>query len=193
MNTHTNALTNKEQALAGLGAAVAAGCQPCTRSFIAKARAAGACERSIRLAIETGFDALTSAAEAMVSWARAEQGQAPDLDTTFRNQKEKLAALIATSATFAARSTVTLEARGAQCRASGWIDRQISEALTIAGSIAATASSKTESLATRLGIAASQQADTCCSQPLAGDAASISAAPQATPAPCNCAKAADGA
>lgn len=82
--TSSNSLSTKERALIGLGAAIGAGCQPCTRILIQAARKAGACERGIRLAIESGLVARTNATEAMVRWGEPEQGEPPILDAAFR-------------------------------------------------------------------------------------------------------------
>ena len=119
----------KEKALVGIGAAVAAGCQPCTTRLLQLARAAGACERGIRLAIETGLATRSSAAEAMGQWAQAEQGQAPLLDESFRSEKQTLVALIAATAAFSANSKATLEGQIAVAEAHDWTKDQIAEAL----------------------------------------------------------------
>src|SRR5512141_1408164 len=106
MSNHT--LSEKEKALVGLGAAVAAGCRPCTQILIRAARAAGAGERGIRLAIESGLYAGTSAARAMEAFAESEQGSTPELDDGFRAEKEKITALILAGAGLAASSTELL-------------------------------------------------------------------------------------
>ena len=100
-----NELPAKEKILVGIGAAVAAGCRPCTRTLLRAARTAGACERSIRLAIETGLYAGTCATREVAAWAEAEQGAAPELDAAFRGEKEKLVAMVLAGAALAANST----------------------------------------------------------------------------------------
>jgi hypothetical protein len=77
----------KEASLAGLAASIAAGCRPCTKHWIDQARAKGACERGIRLAIETGLVVRTSATEAMVGFAASIQNSPPAFDAEFRLQR----------------------------------------------------------------------------------------------------------
>jgi hypothetical protein len=101
-------LAAKEKILVGLGAAMAAGCRPCTRTLIRAARAAGACERGIRLAIETGLYAATCATRDMATRADPGQGAAPELATAFRTEKARLTALVLAGATLAANSTELL-------------------------------------------------------------------------------------
>ena len=156
-------LSEKEKGLVGIGAAVAAGCQPCTRSLIRAARAAGACERGIRLAIETGLAARTSATEAMALWAETEQGQAPVLDATFRLEKERMASLISAGAAYAANSTATLDGQIENAQSHDWTNVQIAEALTVGSTVAKTAAAKVEVAATRLGLSLAKQDRSCCS------------------------------
>jgi|GEM_PF-2386661 len=185
--TSTNILSAKEQALVGIGAAIVAGCQPCTTRLIRSARAAGACERSIRLAIESGRSASTSAIEAMALWAEREQGQAPVLDETFRLEKEKLVALIEAGATFAAHSTATLDSQLLNAQAYDWTNVQIAEALSVASTVARTAADKVEAAAARVGFPFAKWDNSCCSDPRAADAmrAPVSGG-------CDCAKSAPG-
>jgi alkylhydroperoxidase/carboxymuconolactone decarboxylase family protein YurZ len=181
-------LSTKEKALVGIGAAMTAGCQPCTRKLIGAARSAGACERSIRLAIETGLAARTSATEAMARWADAEQGQIPILDESFRLEKIKLCTLISAGATYAANSTATLNGQIDNAMVQGWTDVQISEAFAVGCAVAKTAANKVEVAATQLGLSPTQLDSSCCSeQP-------IPEVTQSTePHQCGCAKSAQGA
>jgi len=180
-------LSAKEKTLIGIGAAMTAGCQPCTRKLIGAARSAGACERSIRLAIETGLAARTSATEAMARWADAEQAQSPILDETFRSEKAKLLALISAGATYAANSTATLDAQIENAMVQGWTDVQISEAFAVGSAVAKTAANKVEAAATQLGLSPTQLDSSCCSD---------QQMPEVTQAPeshkCECAKSAQG-
>ncbi len=162
----TNELSAKEKALVGIGAAVTAGCRPCTRVLVRTARSAGACERSIRLAIETGLYAGTSATRAMGTWAESVQGAAPVLDATFRTEKEKLTALVLAGAALAANSTELLERYLREAEALDCPKEQIGAALATAHTVARTAATKAASAAARSGFPL--QADTCC--PLADEA-----------------------
>lgn len=158
----TNELSAKEEALVGIGAAVAAGCRPCTRTLIRAARAAGACERGIRLAIETGRYAGTCATRDMADWAEAEQGAAPELDAGFRTEKEKLTALVLAGAAFAANSTDLLGRYLGEAQALDWSNEGIEAALAAAHTVARTAATKTEAAATRLGFSLARAASGCC-------------------------------
>jgi hypothetical protein len=155
-------LSAKEKILVGLGAAMAAGCRPCTRTLIRAARAAGACERGIRIAIETGLYASTCATRDMATWAETEQGAAPELDTAFRAEKEKLVALVLAGATLAANSTELLGRTLGEAEAVDWSKGQIAFALGAAHTVARTAASKTEAAAARLGFSLRDQPGACC-------------------------------
>jgi alkylhydroperoxidase/carboxymuconolactone decarboxylase family protein YurZ len=164
-----NNLSDKEKALVGIGAAVAAGCRPCTRTLIRAARAAGACERGIRLAIETGLYAGTCATRDMAMWAGTEQGAAPELDTAFRAEKEKLTALVLAGATLA--------------EALDWSKGEIEAALAAAHTVARTAATKIEAAASRLGFSLQDEPSACCTGGEEPEAAEPSAA-----GGCGCAK-----
>ena len=178
-----NKLQAKEQILVGIGAAVAAGCRPCTRTLIRAARAAGACERGIKLAIETGLYAGTCATREMAAWAEAEQGAAPELDAAFRAEKEKLTALLLAGATLAANSTELLGRYLGEAEALDWSKEEIESALAAAHTVARTAAAKIESAAARLGFSLKRVASDCCE----GGAESEPAEPPAGGG-CGCAK-----
>jgi AhpD family alkylhydroperoxidase len=181
--TSSKTLSPKEQTLVGIGAAIAAGCQPCARSLIKAARAAGACERGIRLAIESGLAARAHAAEAMALWAETEQGQTPIIDDAFRQEKERLAVLIAAGATFAANSTATLASHVTQAQAHDWTDVQIGQALNVSHTVARTAAEKVEAAVTRLGFSVAEIASDCREAQRAPDG-------PLAPGGCECTKAA---
>lgn len=178
-----NDLSDKEKALVAIGAAVAAGCRPCARTLIRAARAAGACERGIRLAIETGLYAGTSATRDMASWAEAEQGAAPELDAAFRAEKEKLTALILAGATLATNSTELLGRYLGEAEALDWSKGEMEAALAAAHIVASTAASKIETAAGRLGFSLRAESSVCCPDGEEPEAAK----PQAAGG-CSCAK-----
>jgi hypothetical protein len=178
--TVTTLLSAKEQALLGVGAAIAAGCQTCTTRLVEVARAAGACERGIQLAIETGILARNEATAAMARWAEHEQGQVPVLDESFRAEKRKLTALIAATATYAVNSTATLEVQIAEAQAQDWTYVQIAQALGVGRAVARTAAEKVESVAKQSGFALVEPKASCC-----GGQPSASRAP--TQSGCGCA------
>jgi hypothetical protein len=181
-----NDLSAKEKILVGIGAAMAAGCRPCTRTLIRAARAAGACERGIRLAIETGLYAGTCATRDMAMWAEAEQGAAPELDTAFRAEKEKLTALVLAGATLAANSTELLGRCLGEAEALDWSKGEIKAALAAAHTVAETAAKKIEAAAARLGFSLQDAPSACCPDGEESEAAEPPAA-----GGCSCAQGTD--
>ena len=159
-----NELLAKEKILVGIGAAVAAGCRPCTRTLLRAARATGACERSIRLAIETGLYAGTCATREMAAWAEAEQGAAPELDAAFRGQKEKLTAMVLAGAALAANSTELLGRYLGEAEALDWSKEEIEAALAAAHTVARTAAAKVESAAARRGFTLKKVTSAYCQE-----------------------------
>jgi RNA polymerase sigma-70 factor, ECF subfamily len=99
----TEILPAKTKKLIGVGASVAAGCQPCTHSFAEAARAAGACDRGVRLAIEAGLGLRARAAGAMQAWS-LEDFAHPEIDAAFRAERVALEALINLAAAVAVSS-----------------------------------------------------------------------------------------
>jgi alkylhydroperoxidase/carboxymuconolactone decarboxylase family protein YurZ len=181
-----NELPAKEKILVGIGAAVAAGCRPCTRTLIRAARAAGACERGIRLAIETGLYAGTCATREMAAWAEAEQGPAPGLDIAFRSEKEKLTALVLAGAALAANSTELLGRYVGEAEALDWSKKEIEGALAAAYTVAKTAATKAHAAAARLGLSLKEVASAYCKEAEESDAAE-----PATTGGCGCGKGAN--
>ena len=165
-----NKLQAKEQILVGIGAAVAAGCRPCTQTLIRAARAAGACERGIRLAIETGLYAGTCATREMAAWAEGEQGAAPELDAAFRAEKEKLTALVLAGAALAANSTELLGRYLNEAEAVDWSKGEIEAALAAAHTVAKTAAAKVESAAARRGFTLRKVSSAYCKEVEESDA-----------------------
>lgn len=168
----TTGLSAKEQALVGIGAAVASGCQPCTAKYIETARTAGACERSIRLAVETAIEERQRATKAMAEWAQQVQGHIPPLDASFRVEKQKNTALIAAVAAHTVHSTATLDANLSNVLKQGWTPTQVEQALDVARAVAKAATKNAETAA-GAGYSASQEADgSCCNMPSAESAPS---------------------
>jgi RNA polymerase sigma-70 factor (ECF subfamily) len=127
-------LPTKQKHLIGVGAAVAAGCQPCTSSFVAGAHAEGACERGVRLALESGLQARKDAADSMAAFVDKAFAK-PHVDAAFKAERKQLEALIGVAAALASNSASVLEARVRDARELGATDEQI----RLAGQIGATA------------------------------------------------------
>jgi AhpD family alkylhydroperoxidase len=171
--THTDAaeqptLSPKEKALIAVGAAIAAGCRPCLERTVELARRAGACERSIRLAIETALDARTRQVESLAGWAEKVQGGKPEVDESFRRQRAPLVALITCGSAMALRDAQGLPARLSAAAETGSSERMIASALAIARSVAETATSAAEEAISSLVSSSAADPVPCC-----GDARSV--------------------
>ena len=137
-------LAPTEKALIAVGAAIAAGCRPCLERTVQLARGAGACERSIRLAIETALEARRRQIESLTEWAERVQGGKPEVDESFRRERVPLVELITCGSALALRDARSLPARLAGAMETGSNERMIASALAIARSVAETAASVAE-------------------------------------------------
>ena len=175
-------LPTKQKNLIGVGAAIAAGCQPCTSAFVAGARDAGACERGVRLALEVGLRGRAAAVAAMTSFADATFAK-PELDTAFRAERAQLEALTAVAAAVAGNTAVLVKVSIDAARELGATDEQIRLAAAIAQTARRGAERETEAaLVQALGGPA--QAGCCADS--AATARPASTAP--TSADCGCSK-----
>jgi AhpD family alkylhydroperoxidase len=145
-----NIVSDKERALISLAASVASGCRPCTAYHVKSARAAGACERSISLAVDTALIGRTSAAHAIDEWAAECQGPRPDIDAEFRTSKELIGELMSIATAVAVNSVPDLERHVAGAQEKGANPEQIRSAIGIARQIQRTAEEKIDARTTRL-------------------------------------------
>jgi AhpD family alkylhydroperoxidase len=122
--TAVDVLPTKQEQLIGVGASIAAGCQPCTLSFAAAAREAGAYEREVRFAIESGLSARESATTGMSAFS-TERLAHPEVDAAFRAEKAMLEALIGVAAAVAGNAASLIPAKVHGARALGATDSQI--------------------------------------------------------------------
>lgn len=126
----TETLPIKQRHLIGVGAAVAAGCKPCTQSYVTAAHSEGACERGVRFAIEHGLmgrDEATSAITAFVDQTFPK----PELDAAFRAERTKLGALIEVAAAVASNAASSLTQRISAARTLGANDQELRIAVRI--------------------------------------------------------------
>jgi RNA polymerase sigma-70 factor, ECF subfamily len=130
----TETLPTKQKHLIGVGAAVAAGCQPCTSSFVTAAHSAGACERGVRLSIEAGLASRTETAGSMAAFVDGTFAK-PQIDAAFRAERRQLEALIGVAAAIAGNAASVLEERVRKARELKATDEQI----RLAGQIGVTA------------------------------------------------------
>ena len=145
-------LSAKEEALAALAASIAAGCQPCTRSWIDEARTRGACERSVRLAMETGLSVRGSATNSMTKFADSLQASPPAVDEEFRSQRAGLIDVMACAAAFAVRSSTDLEHFIDLGRKRGASADQLGAALAMARGVRAGADKEVDKIVRQAGL-----------------------------------------
>ncbi len=157
-------LSPKEKALISLSASVAAGCQPCTAHHTKGVREAGACERSLTLAVETALAVRASATKVMDDWAAECQGARQAPDGEFIAQKRMVAELGAVAAAVAVNSVPDLKAHLESAAEAGARPEQIRAAIAIANSIKKVAEQKT---ADALGEAAKPPEPCCAPKPQA--------------------------
>ncbi len=153
--------TDKEKALISVTASIATGCQPCTEYHVNGAHRAGACDRSIALAIETALAVRESATRNMETWAARCAGPRPEVNQEFRSEKRLLVELAAVAASAAVNSVPDLLARVETARLSGATPQQILGAVALATSIRGTAAQKVEAA---LGVPAANPS-ACCESP----------------------------
>jgi AhpD family alkylhydroperoxidase len=144
-------LNHKEQSLIAVGASVAVGCQPCTAYHIKAARTAGACDRSIALAIETAVSGRKSATTAMDEWAELCQGARPEIEGEFRAQKRLIAELTSVATAVAVNSVPDLQKHLTTARDIGARPEQIQVAIEIARKIKRVAEEKIAAITDRMG------------------------------------------
>lgn len=141
---HEPTLSARDKTLIAVGAAIAAGCRPCLERTVQLARGAGACERSIRLAIEIALEERARQIESLAEFAETVQGGKPQVDEAFRRERARLVDLVACGSALALRDTRSLPARLAGAVETGSTERMIASALAIARSVAETAASVAE-------------------------------------------------
>jgi AhpD family alkylhydroperoxidase len=145
-----NPLTDRERALVALGASVAAGCEPCTAYHVKAARGAGACDRSVALAVATALAGRNGATRIMGEWAERCQGSQPELDAEFLDQKRLITYLTSIATAVAVNSAPDLQRHLAAAGESGARLEQIQSAIEIARQVKRTAEDKIEAITSRL-------------------------------------------
>lgn len=177
----------KERALISLAASVASGCRPCTAHHLKSVRAAGACERSVRLAIETALAGRASATTAMAEWAESCQGSRPEIDRDFRGSKRLVVDLMSIATAVAVNSAPDLELSLATAQRNGATVEQLRAAIGIARQIQRVAQEKIEDITNHLeqqapSIATSAAPPPCCGTESTGTAEAAAG----TKAGCGC-------
>ncbi len=148
-------LPEKERALIALGASIGAGCQPCTAYHLRAARAAGACDRGLSLAVETALAGRQSATGAIDEWAERCQGGRLEVSAELRAQKRLIVELTSLATAVAVNSVPDLQEHLKAALESGANSAQIQVAIDIARHIKRTAEEKIEEVVS--GLAGSVQ------------------------------------
>ncbi len=128
-------MTAKAKALIGLGASVAAGCQPCTEFQVKAARTAGACERGIQLAVETALGVRQAATRSMDRWSERCQGARTELEPGFRAEMRIFSELVAVSAAICIHSVPDLTLHLSEARQLGATAEQVHMAVRVAKTV----------------------------------------------------------
>ncbi len=139
-----------EKEIIALGASVGAGCQPCTAHHIEAARAAGACEKRVTLAVTAAADVRRPAAEEMKAWGIGQIGGAAELPDDWLAQRRLIRSLVSAAAAFAMNSVPEFRRCAEEAHHHGATDQQIQVAVTIARKIKGGAAEKIEAVAQQL-------------------------------------------
>lgn len=146
----TAGLTETQQELIAVGVSIAAGCKPCTAYHLKAARATGASDEEIRLAVAYALEMRRSATEIMARLADKLLGSAPEIGTSSPAEKSLTDVLISAGAAFAVNCGTNLESHLNAARQMGATDYQMQITLTIARAVKNMADQKVEAAAARV-------------------------------------------
>ncbi len=142
-------LSDKDRELIGIGASIAASCEPCAKFHLQAARIAGASDAEIGHAVDDALS-VRDHATAVMERVAAEHGHERAADTTDDPASALLRELVSISAAHAVNSVADLEAHAAVARKLGATDGQIRSAIKIASAIKAAATGKVDRRQERL-------------------------------------------
>jgi AhpD family alkylhydroperoxidase len=128
-------LSSREKELIAVGAAIAAGCQPCTTYHVRAAATAGATAYELRQAVADALEVRHGATEGMRDWAGGLIGDAPAEPGTDYEPKPRLCELISVAAAVAVNSETHVARHVAAARATGATVRQVQVAVGLARAI----------------------------------------------------------
>ena len=141
-------LTQKEKELIGVGASIAAGCQPCTTHHFKAVRKAGATEAEIRQAVDDALCVRNSATKIMTGLAEKQLGNEHAVEEPCCSSKPLISELVSIGAALVINCTTNLETHLQAARTLGATDRQIQTALGVARAIKKVAEQKAEAVTT---------------------------------------------
>ena len=126
---------------------MAAGCEPCTKHHVSEARAAGANDRQMRLAVDDALCVRRNATDVIGRHSDVLLGVTPGAAAACCNEKSVLRELTSISAAFAVNCPNNLATHMAAARRQGATERQIQTAIGLARSIKKVAASHVENAA----------------------------------------------
>ncbi len=141
-------LSDKDRELIGIGASIAAGCQPCTNFHLRAAPIAGASDAEISQAVNAALEVRRHAMEGMAQLADQKTG-APVSNTVSYQESPLIAELVAISAAYAVNSVPDLETHVTAARRLRATNGQILAAIKIARAVKILAESKVEEAASQ--------------------------------------------
>jgi AhpD family alkylhydroperoxidase len=141
-------LSDKDRELIGIGASIAAGCEPCASFHLRAAQIAGANDTEISQAVNDALTVRRCATEGMARFTALHLGgSTPEMSGS--QTSPLLGELISISAAFAVNSVADLETHIAVARALGATKGQILAAIKIASAVKGIAAGKVEEAARR--------------------------------------------
>jgi 4-carboxymuconolactone decarboxylase len=143
-------LSERQRELIAIGAAIAAGCRPCAIVHFKWARAAGATDGEIRLAVERALEARRSAAVVMARLAESLLGSGGGSDLVEGPSDACLGELISAGAALAVNCGADLAAHVARARDLGASDQQLSATLDRTRAVKSMAGGRVEVAARRV-------------------------------------------
>lgn len=156
-------LSDKDRELIGIGASLAANCQPCANFHLRAARIAGASDAEIGQAVKDALGVRRHATEEIARLAAQHLGS-PVSDTN-RQENLLIGELVSISAACAVTSIPDFETHLAAARKLGATKGQILSAIKIASAVKATAERKAEEVTGHFMRTRPVKREDCCQTP----------------------------
>jgi AhpD family alkylhydroperoxidase len=154
-------LNDKDRELIGIGASIAAGCQPCANFHLRAAGIAGASDAEIRQAVNAALSVSRHATEGMARLAAQHSG-APISEPFGCQEKPLVGELVSISAACAVNSVPDLETHITAARRLGATEEQILSAIKIASAVKGTAEGKVQEATGRAMAVTPVESEDCC-------------------------------
>jgi AhpD family alkylhydroperoxidase len=148
--TAERTLTDHEQELIAIAAAVSSGCRPCLAFHIKAARASGVPDEEMRGAVRLALEVRRFATDAMAKLADKVLGEAPAGDSSSPSRDGAIGELVSAAAALAANCSSALESHVSAATQLGATEGQKRTAFDIARAVKGMASKKVEDAAAKL-------------------------------------------